>query len=181
MKLSTYIGNTLFSFDLLLLILFFFIPAQTTLFFIVSVFFHELGHYVVASLFNYNIVEFRISLLGSFVQFKETITKPIHSLLISLAGPFMNFILMIYAYYLNILDLYVISIFLIIINLIPLKTTDGNFILNSIFNLLKINNSEKITNIIGIIVCSVLIILLCLIGQYILAASIVFLVLSTNL
>ena len=102
MKISTIIGNTKFSFDLLFLLLFLFLPIQAVLFFIFSVFIHELGHYITAYLFKYNIVEFRISLLTSFVQFEQKITKPVHSLLISLSGPFMNLLLAIYAYNLNI-------------------------------------------------------------------------------
>jgi len=181
MKISTIIGNTKFSFDLLLLILLIFIPAKLVLIIIVSIFLHELGHYITANILKYNVTEFRISLLTSFVQFEEKITKPIDSLLISLSGPFMNLLLMIYSYNLNLVDLLSINFILFVINLIPLRTTDGNHSLKAILDLIKIKNTQKISNIVGIIISVLLIGSMFIIGEYIMAFSLILMALSLNI
>jgi stage IV sporulation protein FB len=181
MKLSTNIGNTKFTFDLLLFILLFFIPAKIVLFLVVSVILHELGHYIAANIFKYNVVEFRISLFTSFVQFEQKITKPIHSLIISLAGPFMNLLLMIYSSYMNMIDLFSINFVLYIINLLPIETTDGNEALKSILDIFKINNSQKISNIIGIILSILLIVFLLTISEFILALCVIILLILLNI
>lgn len=181
MKLYTTIHNTKFSFDLLLLILFFFLPNQSVIYIIVSIFFHELGHYIVANILKYNVTEFRISILTSFVQFEEKITNPTHSFFISLSGVFMNLLLLAYAYYLNITELYSINTFLVIINLLPLRTVDGNYALKAILDLLKISNSQKISDITGIILSSLLIILMISSGNYIIAAGLLLMTISLNI
>lgn len=181
MKLSLSIRETKFSFDLLILVLFILFPFKIVIYFIASLFFHELGHYIIATLLGYKVNEFRISLFNSFVLFEDKITNLTHSLFISVAGVFMNFLLGIYAYFMNMPELFLFNLFLIIFNLIPIRSLDGNYALKSILDLLNVKNSEKITDITGIITACLISILLVILGEYIMAISLIIMMLSLNI
>lgn len=114
--------------------------------------FHELSHMFVASIFGKEINQFKLSLSGVNISFKEEYLNSmnifkIKNILIYAAGPLSNILLSIL--FINNKMIFSINIFLAILNLLPIYPLDGYNILECILNIFF--NVEKCNIIIDII------------------------------
>ncbi len=127
---------------------------------------HELGHIAVGRILGYKLKSFKIMAFGFSIFFKTNINEynkkikkgniyVIKRLLIAMAGPITNIMIIIITYILPINSIfkeYIIYINLIIalFNLIPIYPLDGSVIIKNILKLFFTNEkSYKYTNIIS--------------------------------
>ena len=116
---------------------------------------HEGAHTVIARLLNYKIENIEIFPFGGVARIEETIVlDPRHEMLIALAGPVFNFILVILAYQIDyfiqkpheLLNLFIYTNLIIgIFNLIPIIPLDGGRIIRAYLSfLIGVKRSTKI-------------------------------------
>ena len=125
--------------------------------FFISITVHEIGHLITSKLFNIKIGKPRLGIFGySTKEFKKnSLTKPLHKILVFLSGPAFNFILAILIY--NLEKFYEISFYMFytnlligIVNLLPILPLDGGNILNCILeNKFDFYVSGKMSLLIG--------------------------------
>ena len=128
--------------------------------FFISITVHEIGHLITSKLFNIKIGKPRLGIFGySTKEFKKnSLTKPLHKILVFLSGPAFNFILAILIY--NLEKFYEISFYMFytnlligIVNLLPILPLDGGNILNCILeNKFNFYISGKVSLFIGKII-----------------------------
>ncbi|MBP3596767.1 MAG: site-2 protease family protein [Clostridia bacterium] len=126
--------------------------------FIISIFFHELGHIAVGYILGFNLKCFKFIPFGAkieFMEFKKTKNISIKRILVYFSGPLMNFILCFYIFF-NDIDLkeewFYTNFLLGIFNLLPLMPLDGGKILTQFIKLFFNNKcatiiSYKITKV----------------------------------
>lgn len=135
-------------------IIFFFISKKIeiyllTMFFIIL---HEIGHLVLALIFKNKVNEIKVFFLGcsikinklSDLNIERNQKEIINDLLIFLAGPFINILIIIFSYMYK-LDTRIIYINLSILlfNLIPIYPLDGGRIIRDIINLFQKNTKSN--------------------------------------
>ncbi len=111
--------------------------------------FHELSHMFIAAILGKEIKDFKMSLAGVCITFKEEkyekikITKinNIKNIFIYLAGPLSNLIIAVL--FQNIKLIFEINIFFALLNLIPLYPLDGYNILQNILMIIKSKEKNK--------------------------------------
>lgn len=124
---------------ILFFILFFFvIYGEARLFFIsfISVVFHELSHYGMASMFKYKIERMEFNIWGGVLDLESYVIKPFHEIIILLMGPIMNLLIALIFSILSqyvqgnfIKDIILVNTVLVIFNLIPIAPLDGGKII----------------------------------------------------
>jgi Zn-dependent protease len=111
---------------------------------IVSFYFHEIGHYLVAKKFNIYIESVNLTALGGSTLIGD-INDAKENLLVSLTGPLFGFISLVFIYpYLEIfvnINYHILVICLSValgngLNLMPIKGSDGYYALKSIKKML---------------------------------------------
>lgn len=95
----------------------------------ISILIHELAHVTVALFLNVDVVEINLLPVGVCAIYNKTIS-PTKEILISIAGPFMSFIL---AFFAKTEFIRCINIVIMLLNLIPIFPLDGGKILKNIF------------------------------------------------
>ncbi|MBE5746408.1 MAG: hypothetical protein E7359_03890 [Clostridiales bacterium] len=138
--------------------------------YLLCVFLHEMGHYFVAGFLGYklnkiNFLPFGASLSGS----ENVFYKPSHEILISIAGPFVNFILLIICLslfwcfpvsYCFLLDFFYANLITLLFNFLPVYPLDGGRVLLALIKRKKtIDKAYKQVKIIGFIVSLLLFVL----------------------
>jgi stage IV sporulation protein FB len=154
---------TFFSIALFLLFfLFFFSDKLSLVFALIGVLLiHELGHYWVMKIYNYQQVRILfVPMMGAFVQGKKEEYSQKESLLVTVAGPFpgvlIGFLLLISASYFQfsfLVDMGVFFLVLNLVNLVPLDPLDGG----QLFKLLTRKNQDFFSLVFALISSLVLI------------------------
>lgn len=116
--------------------------------------FHELSHMLVASIFGIRTTKLSIRISGLNINLNGSNRRGVKWLCIFLAGPVSNIILAVL--FKKIPMVYTINLALAIINLIPIYPLDGYSILHMILKLMKAKNTEKIKNVVEIMVIIIL-------------------------
>jgi len=101
---------------------------------VVSLLLHEVGHMLMAAALGVGIREFGICLLGAYNRRARANSRR-DEVLISLAGPLMNFALLIPCFFLPHIgmELVLCNLMLGVVNLLPIPSSDGLRILRTIF------------------------------------------------
>ncbi|MBS4537169.1 hypothetical protein GOQ27_01770 [Clostridium sp. D2Q-11] len=129
----------------------------TILFFILLI--HETGHFVTALINKVKIREFNIFPLGAIIKFEYPLgIDPVKEIMISLAGPMCNVVLLFFSYLLvvvfpdsELINLFIeINILLFAINILPILPLDGGRVVRGILYMQGgFKFSIKYTSIIG--------------------------------
>ena len=134
------------------------------IYFFISILIHEIAHIVVAKIYKININNLRISIFGFSAQIENSKrNKTKEKILMYLAGPLLNFLLMIIfnfsnMEYLEKLKIVYINVCLGIFNLFPILPLDGGNILKEILKIKYKNlKANKISLFISKICLAVLI------------------------
>src|SRR5699024_7363025 len=102
------------------------------------VFFHEMGHFIVAKRFNWRVKKIKLWVFGGVMETDEHGTRPNHEeLLVTLAGPFQHVIVFLIFFLIpfefiptSILNIiYFYNTILFIFNLLPIWPLDGGKVL----------------------------------------------------
>lgn len=132
-------------YSILLLLLSFFTGLFKEIFIVyIIIFFHELGHISISTLFTWNIKKITFYPFGGLTIYDEKIDKPLYQeFLITIFGPIFQMIFFLFIYYLYIkyyIDENIFNIFknynysILIFNLLPILPLDGAKLLNIFFN-----------------------------------------------
>ena len=115
---------------------------------LICFFIHELGHLIFIKIFNYKVLSFTLFPYGGVINYREENDFIYKLLFICLGGVILNFLFYIIFSFLDISLLKQISLYFVIINLIPINPLDGGriFIL-----LLSYFLPKKISMLIGYI------------------------------
>ena len=98
---------------------------------------HECGHYLAACYFDFDIEYMEILPFGAFLSLKDFGRHRVEEeLVMLLAGPLVNFILMIIFSFCDKNDLVIINAFIGIFNLIPVYPLDGSKLIQLVFSYL---------------------------------------------
>ena len=99
-----------------------------------SLLLHDVGHMLMATALDVKVSEFGICLLGAYNRRARANSRR-HEVLISLAGPLMNFALVIPCFFLPHigLELTLCNIVLAVFNLLPIPSSDGLRILKTLW------------------------------------------------
>lgn len=138
--------------------------------YIFCVFLHELGHFIMASFLGYKLNKINFMPFGASLSGKENVFyKTKHEVLVSIAGPLTNLILLIISLalfwcfpvcYIFLEDFYFANLITLMFNLLPVYPLDGGRVINAIFKRKgNVKKAYKKTKIIGFIVCGFLFIL----------------------
>lgn len=96
---------------------------------------HELGHILAALILGYKLVKIRFLSIGVNAVFEKTFRTKNHSIVIALAGPLVNLVLIVVLLYFKddnlINDLIASNIYMLILNLLPLEPLDGGRIITA--------------------------------------------------
>lgn len=149
----------------------FFITSQFEIYALVMLFalLHELGHLFCGIILGFEIESLKIMPFGFSLEFKSQIedynkkilksnTLTLKRILINIAGPFVNIIILLIAYFINLNENIIYSnLVILIVNLIPIYPLDGGRILKNILKLIIGNKksycyTNKISNIFVIFV-----------------------------
>ena len=143
-----------FSFYIALLLALFSHQIDIYLTYLIAILIHECGHLIMATIFKWQVEEFRISAIGGFLRFKNDLSRPINqSLLVALGGIIFNLTFGGLLILFNgppslIYTQFAIAIF----NLLPISPLDGSRILQAFlrrfFNYKTVLNIAKYLNII---------------------------------
>ena len=129
--------------------------------------FHELGHYTLAKIQNFNVKKIIIYPYGGLTKIEDLINKDTNQeLLIAISGIIFQlifYVLIIFSYHHNFIREYTYILYqeynkqLVLFNLLPIHPLDGSKILNLLLNkILPYNTSNKLTIIFSIIVLIIL-------------------------
>jgi stage IV sporulation protein FB len=101
--------------------------------------FHELGHYLTAKMFNWNIERIDIYPLGGITRFNDKINKnAFEELLVTIMGPVFQILLtFLFVYFKLDNDVFNFSKVLLMFNLLPIVPLDGSKIISIIVYMLK--------------------------------------------
>ena len=155
--------------NIFLFVLLFVLTNQIDLYALVMLFalVHELGHLLCGVILDFEVENFEIMPLGFSVEFKPNVKDynkkimksnilTVKKLCINLAGPMVNFIIIIVAYLFKLQDIIIFSnLIILIINMIPIYPLDGGRVLKNVLKLLlgnkkAIQYTNTISNIIVI-------------------------------
>jgi len=128
-------------------------------YYIVTVILHEYGHYLTAKLLGYDLENISFNLFGAGLKTCNTY-KPNHDIIISLAGPIVNLVIIVLLiclwwlfptiYYFT-YDFLWANITIMIFNLIPIYPLDGGRVLFALFS--KNHKAKKMLIIINRCIC----------------------------
>ena len=115
------------------------------------IFIHELGHFLVAKAFGWNVDKIYFYPYGGFTKFNDDLNKPkIQELIIMISGPL--FQILYFCFIINHLTISEIEMFknyhysILLFNLLPIYPLDGGKFLNIILNyFMSFRNSFKLT------------------------------------
>ena len=147
-----------FSFYIALLLAFFSHQIDIYLTYLIAILIHECGHLVMATIFKWSIIEFRLSALGGFLRFNNELCQPVgKSLLVALGGVLFNLIfgclLILFG---GPSSLIYTQFAIVIFNLLPIHPLDGSRIVQAIlrhfFAYKSVLNISKYLNIIALVV-----------------------------
>lgn len=163
--------NIKLNLNIFLFLLLFLITNQIEVYALVMLFalIHELGHLLCGVLLGFEADNFKIMPLGFSIEFKTNIndynkkilksnTLTLKKLLINIAGPFTNVIIILIGMFMKINENIIYSnLIILIINLIPIYPLDGGRIIKNLMKLLIGNKkakhyTNKVSNIFVIIV-----------------------------
>lgn len=145
--------------------------------YIICVFLHELGHYFVASFLGYKLNKINFMPFGASLSGKENVFyKPKHEILISIAGPIVNFILLIVCLalfwcfpvcYGFLQDFFYANLITLFFNFLPVYPLDGGRVLYAVVKRKQpIEKAYKKVKIIGFIISIMLFVLFILSSFY---------------
>lgn len=153
--------------NVFLFVLLFILTNRIELYALVMLFalIHELGHLLCGVILDFEVENFEIMPLGFSVEFKPNVKDynkrimksnilTVKKLCINLAGPMVNFIIIIMAYLFKLQDIIIFSnLIILIINMIPIHPLDGGRVLKNVLKLLLGNQKAlKYTNTISNVV-----------------------------
>ena len=153
-----------FSFYIAVLLALFSRQIDIYLTYLIAILIHECGHLVMATIFKWQVEEFKLSAIGGFLRFKNDLARPIYqSLIVALGGVIFNLIFGVLLIILSgpsslIYTQFAIAVF----NLLPISPLDGSRILQAFlrrfFNYKTVLNIAKYLNIIflGIFVLGII-------------------------
>jgi Zn-dependent protease len=143
-----------FSFYFAILLALFSRQIDVYLTYLIAITIHECGHLLFASLFKWEVEEFRMSAIGGFLTFKNDLGKPaLQTFLVATGGIIFNLIFALILFAFNgppslIYTQFAIALF----NLLPIAPLDGSKMLQSIlrgiFEYKTVLNIMKFTNVI---------------------------------
>lgn len=130
---------------------------------------HEFGHYIVAKIFNFNVLKIVIYPFGGITKMNDLINKDINEeLLIATSGVIFQFCFYLIVFYLNKLGIvrdYTFNIYtiynnqIIFFNLLPIYPLDGAKIFNLLFSkFFNYNFSNKLTIILSFLIMVIFIV-----------------------
>ena len=150
-----------FSFYIALLLALFSHQIDIYLTYLIAILIHECGHLVLATLFQWRIIEFRVSAIGGFLTFENDLSRPvIQSLIVATGGVIFNLIFGLFLLAINgpvslIYAQFAIAIF----NLLPIAPLDGSRIVQSllriIMNYSRVLKVTKVLNVVGLFLFTV--------------------------
>lgn len=115
------------------------------IYFFISILIHEISHIFIAKIFKIKLKNLRVSIFGASLEIEKTINnKQIKKILMYLAGPISNLLVVILMQYININEqekniIIYTNLSLFIFNLLPIIPLDGGNILKEIFQI-KLDN-----------------------------------------
>lgn len=134
---------------------------------IIAMIYHEFAHSYIAERYGYKLNKFKLMPYGASVSGDFVCTMPKHEIMIALAGPLSNFIVVVVGLaswwvfpstYTFTHPLVVASFIIGVVNLLPVFPLDGGRIFFATMSLkFKYKKAHSITIIVGIIVCVVII------------------------
>lgn len=179
-KLFNYKGTPVY-FKIWFLLLLLWIPPTFVLSIFISILLHEIGHAFMAKKYGYRVDNIQIGLLVGQANMNIDSIDDRHMISIVGAGPWVNLVLTslsIFAYavfpcqFFN--SMYIVNLFLLIFNIIPIFPLDGGRILRSILILKTKDRSKSIR----ISACVSLILSIALLFYYMLSFSVVGIIFS---
>jgi stage IV sporulation protein FB len=177
-------------FDLLFLALFIFLPVNLTIYILLSILIHEMGHIYMATKLGYGVEKGFVTFFGGgTIIDKSYLKNNNHVVKIAFAGPFANLILLLILIIIgavgeisfnlslnnnwlleNIQAFGAINLILAAMNLIPVHPLDGDkMLLYSLKNAISDKRSEIISISISVIICFSFLILSIKLGDIILS------------
>ncbi len=140
---------------------------------------HELGHIIIIKIFMIRISSFSLNIFGGELNIEGINRNPFIDILIYIFGPFINLLLILLGYTLDIEAMIIVNKYLLIFNMLPIIPLDGFYICLNIFSInLSFYKAYYISLIISIIFSIILIIIGISINIYIITLGIYFLFLS---
>jgi len=143
-----------FSFYIAVLLALFSRQIDIYLAYLIAILIHECGHLIIATIFKWQVEEFKLSAIGGFLRFKNDLARPIYqSLFVAFGGVVFNLIFGVLLIFFGgppslIYTQFAIAIF----NLLPISPLDGSRILQAFlrrfFNYKTVLNITKYFNII---------------------------------
>ncbi len=129
-----------------------FVPLRTLLFFIISVFFHEIGHLLFARLLSLRVRKIGTCAMNAFIEAEES-DSDIKNIAFAAGGPIFGILLSLFcrAFGDLLFELSCLSFFLSVLNLLPVSYLDGGRIFRILIStLFRRRTAEKIALIFSI-------------------------------
>jgi stage IV sporulation protein FB len=146
-------------------VLVYFNLGKMFLFYLIAILLHELGHAVVAKRLGYKLSTITLMPYGTELSGEQTIFSLKDEILISLAGPFVNLVLIIlnlalwwlYPIYYSFTELFVVAnLASLLFNLLPVFPLDGGRVLLSVMSSkMTRKTAYYIIKILGIVIASI--------------------------
>ena len=139
-------------FSLMFIVAFLLTGNKYTFICILAAFLHELGHVIAARLLDIKISEFSLGVLGARLRLSERVYSYGQEVIVSAAGPFSNIVFALLAFLFfdgeNAEIFIAFSLFLAILNLLPIRTFDGGRIFECLLLLfLPLHFSKRIIDV----------------------------------
>ncbi len=116
--------------------------------FVLSILVHEAGHLATIYFLGYNIKKININTNGIQIDIVRTRATHIKEILISASGSFAGLLFSLFAYFAGLENLFAISLFLSLFNLIPIRGLDGgSILLEMLINANPVRGAEYFENI----------------------------------